>query len=165
MKRMALLGRLGLLLTLASAGCHKPTAGPSTPSTTTNVSSAPGSGDREAIAQAIQQHLNDNKGINMAAMDMALTDMSVQGDQAQANAEFRLKQGGASMQMTYFLQRHPGGWIVTRSQPGGGQLAHPPMDQSHTGAASGSSPMPMPDMTGFLKNTSPSGTNGGPSQK
>jgi hypothetical protein len=123
--------------------------------------------DREAITAAIQQHLSENKGINMSAMSMNLGNISVNGDQAQADAEFLLKQGGTSMLITYYLDRHAGGWIVTRNQPrGDSQFAHPPMDQAHSGAASpGSGKTPatssnaLPDVSGFFKNRAPSKSN------
>jgi hypothetical protein len=100
----------------------------------------------------------------MAMMNMNLTDVSINRDQAQANAEFRLKQGGTSMLMTYFLERHAGGWIVIRNQPGGGQFAHPPMDQTHTGPAPPQ--MPMPDVNSFFFNkTSPPEANPDPARK
>ena len=50
--------------------------------------------DEEAIRQAVEDHVRNNKGINMAAMDMSVDSITVNGDQAQANATFRLKQGG-----------------------------------------------------------------------
>jgi hypothetical protein len=165
MKPSSAVNCVGVVLLLISVGCTKPSTSPSTPAGASSAPSAPAASDRDAIAQAIQQHLSNNKSINMAVMDMNLTDVSINGDQAQANAEFRLKQGGASMAMTYFLQRHAGGWIVVRNQPGGGQFAHPPMDQTHTGAAPGSGQMPMPNVNDFFNKTSPHEANGSPSQK
>jgi len=165
MRRSSAVGYIGLLLVLISAGCSKQAASPGTPPAANTAATAPSASDRDAIAQAIQQHLSNNKGINMAAMDMTLTDVSIQGDQAQASAEFRLKQGGTSMLMNYSLERHAGGWIVMRNQPGGGQFAHPPMDQTHSGAAPGPAQMPMPDVNHFFKKTSPPEANGQPAQK
>jgi len=108
--------------------------------------------DSEAVRQAIEAHLRDNKGINMAAMDMAVSNVQVHGDQAQADAEFRLKQGGATMQMTYFLERRGGGWLVLRNQPGGGQFQPPRMDKSQSGAAANPRSPSLPDVGAFLKN-------------
>ena len=133
----------GLLLSFAM-GCAtstKPPASAEAPSSNTAAidttpaapAAATPANDHDAIAAAIRTHLTSNNSINMAAMDMTVTKVSVTGDQAQADAEFRLKQGGTSMQMTYFLERHAGGWIVARSQPAGGQFAHPPMDKTHSG--------------------------------
>ncbi len=116
----------------ASTGSPAANAGSFDTSPANQATAAP-TNDNDAIAAAIRTHLTNNNSINMAAMEMTVTQVNINGDQAQADAEFRLKQGGTSMEMTYFLQRHPGGWIVSRSQPSGGQFAHPPMDKTHSG--------------------------------
>ena len=107
--------------------------------------------DTDAIRKAIEAHLQDNKGINMSVMDMSLSNVQVHGDKAQADTEFRLKQGGASMHMTYSLERHAGGWLVVKNQPAAGQFQHPPMDQSHSGTAPNSTTPSLPDVGGYLK--------------
>lgn len=107
--------------------------------------------DTDAIRKAIEAHLQDNKGINMSVMDMALNNVQIHGDKAQADTEFRLKQGGASMHMTYSLERHAGGWLVVRNQPAAGQFQHPPTDQSHSGTAPNSASPSLPDVGSFLK--------------
>lgn len=116
------------------------------------ISSAPASGsDADQIRQAVMDHVRNDRGINMSAMDMSVDSVNVNGDQAQANATFRVKQGGATMAMVYSLQRHGNDWIVLSGKSADGQFVHPPMDKVH----SGSSPMPsapaMPDVQGFLK--------------
>lgn len=118
--------------------------------------------DHDAITEAIRKHLATNSTINMAVMDMDVGQVNVSGDQAQANADFRLKQGGTTMQMTYFLERHAGTWIILRSQPGGGQFAHPPMDKTHSGAASDPAHPPLPNIHEFFKNAPPAGGGGNP---
>ena len=68
-------------------------------------------GNTAAVTAAIDKHLRANSGINMSVMDMTVSNVKVNGDQAQANAEFHLKQGGTSMFITYKLERHAGiGW-------------------------------------------------------
>jgi hypothetical protein len=110
--------------------------------------------DQEAVEEAIQRHLEENKGINMSAMEMRVSKVQINGDQAQADAEFRLKQGGTSMSMTYFLERHADGWLVIRNQPNSsGQFAHPPMDKIHSGAGSAASPA-FPNVSDFLNRKS-----------
>jgi len=156
---------IGLAAFLLAGGCNKEATSSSGAANPPPVaeSGAPQSSaspvsqsDRDAITEAIQKHLADNKGINMAAMDVTLDSISINGDQAYADAAFRLKQGGTGMKMTYFLQRNANGWLVMRSQPGGdGQFVHPPMDKVHSGMASGSTGAtgdPTPDITDFLKN-------------
>ena len=156
---------------LFAAGCNKsttssPSSPASGPASTEASSAAPASAggsinqsDQDAIRAAVRQHLAGNRSINMTAMDMNITQISINGDQAQASVEFRLKQGGTTMEMSYALMRHAGGWLVTKSQPGGGQFAHPPMDKDHATSASGVAPAvpadgapPMPDVHNFFKN-------------
>ena len=110
--------------------------------------------DADAVRAAIEDHLRNDHGINMSAMEMTVDSVGVKGDQAQANAAFHLKQGGTGMTMTYFLERHADGWLVMRSQPGDGQFVHPPMDKNHSGMATNAAAPPpgMPDITDFLKN-------------
>lgn len=113
--------------------------------------------DGDAIVAAIQKHLRENTGINMAVMEMTVDGVKINGDQAQANAQFHLRQGGTSMLITYTLERRAGDWIVLSNQPVGGEFVHPPMDKAHSGAAANSSTQPLPDVSEFLKNHPPVG--------
>lgn len=115
--------------------------------------------DNTAIAAAIEQHVRDNKGIDMSAMDLTVGKATINGDQAQAEASFHVKQGGASMDMTYFLERQASGWIVVRSQPSGGQFSHPPMDAAHSPAKGAPPSASLPDLTGFTKSQPPTKEN------
>lgn len=143
---------------LAAAGCASNSAETAKSNTASSyVTDAPASptaaptNDREAIEQAIRQHLSANTSLNMAAMEMTLGPVSIHGSSAQAAAEFRLKSGGPAMQMSYSLERHATGWVVTKGEPAGGQFVHPPMDKSHTpaaGSAGGSAPS---DVIRFMK--------------
>lgn len=157
------------LIIFCAAGCGKveqsspqnSTAGTAPPASVAPPQTASGvptaSPDEAAIRAAIERHLKENSGINMSAMDMALDSVSMQGDQAQANVTFRLKQGGTTMQMSYFLSRHAKDWLVMRSQPGGGQFAHPPLDKTHSGMAENSQPAGSPNLRQFYKSGSPAG--------
>jgi hypothetical protein len=84
--------------------------------------------DQDAIRASVAQHLRSNGNLNMAAMDMDFRQVLIHGDSAQAQVEFRLKQGGATMEVAYNLKRQDGAWTVLKSQPAGGQFEHPPMD-------------------------------------
>jgi len=110
--------------------------------------------DTDAVRQAVEDHVRNDKGINLSAFDMTVESVTVNGDQAQADATFRVKQGGASMAMVYSLQRHGTGWLVLSDKPADGQFVHPSMDQAHSGASSGApnaaSPG-MPDVHEFLQ--------------
>jgi hypothetical protein len=124
---------------IATGGCHK------------------AQGDQEVIRQSVERHLHDNQSLNMSAMDMSFQQVRVEGDKAEADVQFLLKQGGVTMQMAYFLERHAGDWIVVKSQPVGGQFSHPPMDQTHSNMApSGQVHSAMPKIDDFFKGTSPS---------
>lgn len=115
--------------------------------------------DADAIRSAIEQHVRNDRSINMGVMDMTVDAVNVTGDQAQAEAAFRLKQGGTGMAMTYFLQRQASGWVVTRSQPSDGQFVHPPTGGAPSGMAPDSGASGMPDVTDFLKNHPPVSKN------
>lgn len=112
----------------------------------------PSGGDADAVRAAIEEHLRNNHTINMAVMDMNVESVSINGDQAQANAAFHLKQGGTGMAMVYSLERHGNGWLVVHSQPSDGQFVHPPMDKVHSGATTNPAVPATPDVTDFLKN-------------
>ena len=96
--------------------------------------------DEDAIRAAILQHLQKNSGLNLAAMDTQVQQITRDGDRAQAQVEFRTKQEGATMQMTYALERRSGEWTVLNGHPAGGQIAHPPMDSAHGGEAAPAMP-------------------------
>jgi len=175
MLRYSLIALASLLL-ISGGGCNKATSNTGSPGDAKTANSAATSGvtaaapanldtpsigavpanDQDAIRTAVQQHLARNTNLNMAAMDMTVTQTSINGDQAQTDVEFRLRQGGTTMQMTYSLIRHAGGWLVTNSHPDGGQFAHPPMDQNHSATTPGAPPSPgpaVPDVHEFFKKT------------
>lgn len=155
-----------ILAAAFSIGCNKsdqsaqaptlPASTPSAPSTGTAPaadSGAPASaGDAELIRQAVEDHVRNDHGVNMSAMDMSVDSVNVNGDRAQANATFRLKQGGTSMTMVYSLQRHGNSWLVVNGQPSDGQFVHPPMDKTDSGTSPSPSAPGMPDVHDFLKN-------------
>lgn len=143
---------------LAASGCARNSADTASSRAATSYPTEPAASpsaapanDRDAIEQAVRQHLSENGSLNMAAMDMNMGQVSINGEQAQADAQFRLKTGGPAMQMTYSLQRHASGWIVTKGEPSGGQFVHPPMDKNHSPAAAAPGQSGPPDVTAFLK--------------
>lgn len=163
-----------ILATIPAAGCDKsdqpaqlpaaPAIAPTEVGTPDGNSGAPASAkDSGLIRQAIEDHVRDDRSINMSALDMTVESMSVTGDQAQASATFRAKQGGPSMAMSYSLERRGNGWVVAHSQPGGGQFTHPPMDQAHSANPPNPAVTPpvaaAPDVTDFLKNRSAPNSN------
>jgi len=123
--RNRLIGALFLLLLLAFASACK--------------KNSPASGDDAAIRSALQTYLASRTGLNLSAMDMSVKQINANGDTATAVVEFRAKQTGATMDMTYSLQRQSGTWTVKGSQNTGG-MSHPPTDQGTMPPAPGALP-------------------------
>jgi hypothetical protein len=96
--------------------------------------------DFDAIRSGINQHLASLKTLNLGAMDMNITNVSVQGNKARAQVEFRPRTGapqGAGMQVAYSLEKQNGLWVVQNSQPAGGSIEHPgPGENPHRNADS-----------------------------
>lgn len=89
--------------------------------------------DNDAIRAGILQHLTAIGTLNMSAMDMDIRSVSVNGNQAHAEVEFRPKTGGGSgggMQVAYNLEKRDGAWVVLKSQPLGGMIQHPDPSQN-----------------------------------
>lgn len=89
--------------------------------------------DNEAIRAGIMQHLTGVGTLNMSAMEMDVRSVSVNGNQAHAEVEFRPKTGapaGAGMQVAYNLEKRDGAWVVLKSQPVGGMIQHPDPNQN-----------------------------------
>ena len=89
--------------------------------------------DRDAIRSGILQHLTSIGTLNMSAMDMDLRSVSVNGNQAHADVEFRPKNGGApgaGMQVGYNLEKREGSWVVLKTEPLGGMIQHPDPHQN-----------------------------------
>jgi hypothetical protein len=92
--------------------------------------------DSAAIRSGILQHLNAIGTLNMSAMVMDLRSLSINGNQAHAEVEFRPKAGGApgaGMQVAYNLEKREGSWVVLKTEPLGGMFQHPDPNQNpHT---------------------------------
>lgn len=89
--------------------------------------------DNEAIRAGIIQHLTSVGNLNIGAMDMDIRSVSINGNQAHAEVEFRPKTGaapGASMQVAYNLEKRDGSWIVLKTQSAGGMIQHPDPNQN-----------------------------------
>ena len=89
--------------------------------------------DSDAIRAGILQHLTSVGTLNISAMDMDIRSVAVAGNQAHAEVEFRVKNGGpqsGGMQVAYDLERRGGSWVVLKSQPTGGAMRHPVTSQN-----------------------------------
>jgi hypothetical protein len=88
--------------------------------------------DKDAIRAGITQHLAGVGTLNMSAMDMDIRIVSINGNEAHAEVEFRPKTGappGAGMQVGYNLEKRDSAWVVLKSQPAGGVIEHPELGQ------------------------------------
>jgi hypothetical protein len=89
--------------------------------------------DKDAIRAGILQHLTAVGTLNINAMDMDIRSVSINGNQAHAEVEFRPKTGsapGAGMQVTYSLEKRDGSWVVLKTQAAGGMIQHPDPNQN-----------------------------------
>jgi hypothetical protein len=82
--------------------------------------------DQDAIRATIEKRLNGRADLNMSAMDREVKQVSVTGDHATAQVEFRLKGGDARMEIEYTLERQGKDWAVLGSQPMGGGMGQAP---------------------------------------
>lgn len=90
--------------------------------------------DQDAIRASIEKHLNSRSDLNLSAMDREVKTVSVNGDHASAQVEFRLKGGDARMEIEYALERQGKDWTVLSSQPMGMGDAHSGMEHPPSGA-------------------------------
>jgi hypothetical protein len=99
--------------------------------------------DQDAIRAGIDKHLSGVAGLNMSIMDREVKQISINGDHATAQVEFRVKQGTGTMQVEYNLDRQGAEWNVVSSQPKMGQNPHSGMDMPPPGSPEdGSNPTP-----------------------
>jgi hypothetical protein len=81
--------------------------------------------DQDAIRASIEKRLNGRSDLNMSVMDREVKQISVNGDKATAQVEFRLKGGDARMEIEYTLQRQGKEWEVLDGEPMGGGSSDP----------------------------------------
>jgi|WetSurMetagenome_2_1015567.scaffolds.fasta_scaffold03647_10 hypothetical protein len=123
---------IALLGTLALA-CQKP-ASPNKPSG--GASAAAGTtASADPLKDAIVTYLTKSKGMDMAKMEIALSNQKIEGDKATCDAAFTVKgaEGMPPMEYTYELAKAGDAWKVTSSKGKGG---------GHAGGAPPSGDMP-----------------------
>ena len=86
----------------------------------------------DSIRTAIQAHLAHKGTLNLQAFDTDVKQVTIDGDRAQAQVEFRVKGGPGSMQLTYALEKRDGNWSVIESDPVGSNFSHPALDQGQS---------------------------------
>jgi hypothetical protein len=84
----------------------------------------------DSIRAAIQAHLAHKGTLNLQSFDTDVKQVTMQGDRATAQVEFRVKGGPGAMQLTYALEKRDGVWSVIDSDPVGSNFSHPALDQS-----------------------------------
>jgi hypothetical protein len=107
----------------------------------------------DAIRTAIQAHLAHKGTLNLSAFQTEVKQVAIQGDRAQAEVEYRVKDGPGSMQLTYALEKRDNAWSVVESVPVGSNFSHPSLDPSQVPVTSGpAAPVsPLSDPTSFFK--------------
>jgi len=121
--------------------------------------------DADGVRAGINQHLVSLKTINLGAMDMNVTNVSVQGNEAQAQVEFKPKSGGppgAGMQVSYSLQKQNGQWVVQNTQPMGGSIQHPGPGENPPAGSSMPSQGSMPNFRDLVPGGPGAGGNAKP---
>ncbi len=124
--------------------------------------------DTEAIRAGIIRYLGSLNTLNVSAMDINVTQATLNGNQAQAQVEIRLKNSppdGPSMKLSYNLEKRGEEWTVVKSQPAGGTMQHPapgemppgglPPGHPNVNGTAGQTPAGHPDFNGILKSAQP----------
>lgn len=91
----------------------------------------------DAIRTAIQAHLAHKGTLNLQAFETDVKQVTIQGDHAQAEVEFKVKSGPGAMQLTYSLQKRDGSWSVIESDPVESNFSHPSLDQGQSPQTNG----------------------------
>lgn len=77
--------------------------------------------NKDAVKEAVMKRLTAVSGLNMSGMDVDITNVSFQGNQADAQVAFRVKGSTDSMlNMSYKLERKGDEWTVKASSGGAG---------------------------------------------
>jgi hypothetical protein len=125
---------LSFSLLILLAGCNKSAANP-----------------ENEIRTAIEAHLAHKGTLNLQAFDTVVKQVTMQGDRAQAQVEFHVKNGPGMMQLTYALQKTGGNWAVVESNPVGADFSHPSLNPSQS-PATGVPPDPNSVLSDALRN-------------
>ena len=106
------------------AGCQRPSNSVSGAPVLASADASP----NEAIRAAIQVHLAHNGNLSLRSFDTEVKQVKLEGDDAQVQVEFHVKNGAGKMQLSYALTRRDGTWSVVGSTPGGSNFSHPALD-------------------------------------
>jgi hypothetical protein len=92
-------------------------------------------GQEDAIRRAIDAHVGAKGDLNPSAFQTEIQKVTIQGEQAQAEVVFRVKNGPGMMQLGYTLKKAGANWVVVQSNPVGSNFAHPLLDESESSAS------------------------------
>lgn len=109
------------------------------------------------IRTAIETHLAHRGTLNLEAFDTDVKQVTIQGDHATAEVEFRVKGGPGAMQLTYALEKRDNSWSVVESDPAASNFSHPSLDQGQAPPANsvpGANPS-LADTLRFFKTSPP----------
>jgi len=122
------------LLIVISSGCKQQAAKVAGVDSTPVANATP----TDAIRAAIDAHIARNGNLRRDSFDTEVKQVTLDGDRAQAQVEFRAKNGPGAMQLTYSLEKRSGAWVVAESTPNGSNFSHPTagMPVQKTGEAS-----------------------------
>jgi len=116
------------------------------------VACKPKSDQKEAIRAGVVKHLAALNMLDMSKMDVNVTQATINGNQAQAQVEIRVKGGdsaGNAMQIGYAMEKHGEEWVVLKSTGMGGGMQHPgPGEAPPAGTMPGAMPPGHPNVTG-----------------
>ena len=95
--------------------------------------------NKEAVKEAVMKRLASVSGLNMSGMDIEVSTVSFQGNNADAQVAFKAKGTNDSMlNMSYKLERKGDEWVVKSSSGGmGGMGGGSSLPPGHPPAAEG----------------------------
>lgn len=108
---------------------------------------------KQELKAALEKYLTERGSINVAAMDIEILQATFTENSAQAQVEFRTKQGQGSMQMSYTFERQGGAWVVKSSSGGG--MGHPETGTPEPGGTPGQLPPGHPPIAAPQKTPPP----------
>lgn len=92
--------------------------------------------DEDAVRQGVIDHLSGRAGLDIGSMDIKVTSVEFDGDQAEATVAFQAKGSAdpsAGMQMKYTLERKGRRWVVQDKSGAGDGMHGGGMESPHGG--------------------------------
>ena len=127
--------RIAITLVISSVamGCQQRVNSVSDTPAVTSADTSP----NDAVRIAIQAHLAHNGNLSLKSFETDVKQVIFDGDHAQAQVEFHVKNGPGTMQLTYALAKRDGAWSVVESTPSSSNFSNPALDKSQAPAEGG----------------------------